>query len=155
MEKIDRPLLTDPAVPPTDEIIAAGLGDANAAFIKFVAKLGTFGISLMDWRYYYDGKAWLSKGEYRWTTPRGTQKMRPLFWLSIWEGFFQVGFFFSESVRTELLGLELSQAAKELVQNAKPMGKTMRFLPLAFRIADAAQLNDVYIVAQFKNAIGK
>jgi len=46
--------------------------------------------------------------------------------------------------------LSISQAAKELIENAKPMGKTMRFLPLAFDIENEAQLSDVYAIAEFR-----
>jgi len=104
----------------------------------------------MDWRYYNDGKAWLSKGEYKWTTARGTDKVKPIFWMSIWEGFFKTAFFFSTDVRDELLFLPLSDDANEVIKNAKPMGKTARFIPIVFGIKNDTQLNDVYMVAQFR-----
>ena len=146
----DNQLLRDPNVQPTAEVIAQGLGKANDAFVKFADGLKKYGITLMDWRYYNDGKSWLSKGEYKWTTARGTNKVKPIFWLSIWDGFFKVGFYFGYDVQQDLLNLPISNEAKELIKNAKPMGKTMRFMPVVFDITSNKQLKDVYAIAEFR-----
>jgi len=146
----EQQLLRDPDIQPTSEIIAEGLGEANKAYIKFIKDLESYGISLMDWRFYNDGKAWLSKGEYKWTTPRGANKVKPIFWLSIWSGFFRVSFFFSASVQDELQDLPISQDAKDLIMNAKPMGKTMRVIPVVIDVKNDEQLSDVYEIAQFR-----
>jgi len=146
----EHQLLRDPDIEPTSELIAEGLGAAYEAYSVFVDELGEYGITLMDWRFYNDGKAWLSKGEYKWTTPRGANKVKPIFWLSIWEGFFRIAFFFSTSVLEELLDLPVSHETKEIIKNAKPMGKTMRFLPVTMDIKDNQQLCDIYVIAQFR-----
>ena len=146
----EHQLLRDPETEPTSELIAEGLDAAYETYSVFVDELGEYGITLMDWRFYNDGKAWLSKGEYKWTTPRGANKVKPIFWLSIWEGFFRIAFFFSTSVLEELLDLPVSDKTKELISNAKPMGKTMRFLPVTMDIYDSQQLSDVYVIAQFR-----
>jgi len=147
---MEQQLLRDPEIAPTAEVVADGLGAANGAYVKFVEGLKRHDVSLMDWRYYNDGKAWLTKGEYKWTTPRGTNKVKPIFWLSIWEGFFRVTFFFASDVRGELLGLPLSQGAKKVIRDAKPMGKTMRFVPVVFDVKANKQLSDVYVLAEFR-----
>jgi hypothetical protein len=151
-EKADRlQLLRDPGIEPTSEIIAAGLGAAYEPYMKFVQELADrYGITLMDWRFYNDGKAWLSKGEYKWTTARGANKVKPIFWLSIWEGFFKVSFFFSAGVRDELQSLPISEETKEIIKNAQPMGKTARFIPLVMDIDNDRQLSDVYAIAEFR-----
>ena len=151
-EHADRQqLLRDPNTEPTAEIIAAGLGAAYGAYAKFVKDLGDrYGITLMEWRFYNDGKAWLSKGEYKWTTARGANKVKPIFWLSIWEGFFKVSFFFSTSVQDELQGLPISEETKAIIKNAQPMGKTARFIPLVMDIDSERQLSDVYAIAEFR-----
>ena len=77
-------------------------------------------------------------------------KVKPIFWLSIWSGFFKIGFYFGGEVREELLKLPISAAAKELIANAKPMGKTARFMPVVFDVKDAAQLNDVFAIAEYR-----
>ena len=146
----NRQLLRDPGVEPTGEVIAEGLGAANSAYTKFIEGLKDYGITLIDWRYYNDGKAWLSKGEYKWITPRGANKVKPIFWLSIWNGFFKVAFFFGFDIQKELLELPISQNAKEIIKNANPMGKTMRFMPVVLDITNEAQLNDIYVLAEFR-----
>ena len=146
----EQQLLRDPSVEPTSEIIAEGLGAVYKTYSKFIIGIESYGITLMDWRFYNDGKAWLSKGEYKWTTPRGTKKVRPIFWLSIWEGFFRIAFFFSTSVHNELQDLPINAETKELIKNAKPMGKTMRFIPVVMDIKTDRHLSDVYTIAQFR-----
>lgn len=143
-------LLRDANIEPTVGIIAEGLGATNTVYVKFIEELKEYNISLMDWRYYNDGKAWLSKGEYKWTTARGTNKVKPVFWLSIWEGFFKVSFFFSEKIRTELLSLPISTDAKEIIKNTEATGKTMKSISIIFDITDKYQLNDVYVLAEFR-----
>lgn len=143
-------LLRNPDIEPTPEIIADGLGASNRVYATFVEKLKEYDVSLMDWRYYNDGKVWLSKGEYKWTTARGTNKVKPLFWMSIWKGFFKISFFFSTSMREELLTLPISEEAREIIKSAKAMGKTMRFIPVIFDVCDNQQLNDLYWLMQFR-----
>ena len=143
-------LLRDPDIQPTDAIIAAGLGGASGTFNKFVDELREIGITLMDWRYYNDGKAWLSKGEYKWTTPRGANKVVPIFWLSIWEGFFRVVFFFGYAMKEELLSLPISPQAKEIISNTAPMGKKVLSLPVVLEISSDDQLADVYELAELR-----
>jgi len=143
-------LLRDPNIEPTPAVIASGLGSANTAYLEFIDGLKPYGITLMDWRYYNDGKSWLSKGEYKWTTPRGANKVQPIFWLSIWDGFFKTAFFFASSSQPELLELPLSPAAKQTIQDAQPMGKTKRFLPVVFDIKNKTQLQDIYILAEYR-----
>ncbi|MFT3985488.1 MAG: DUF3788 family protein [Lachnospiraceae bacterium] len=143
-------LLRDANIKPTAEIIADGLGTTNSTYIEFLEELKKYSISLMDWRYYNDGKAWLSKGEYKWTTIRGTNKIKPIFWLSIWEGFFKVSFFFSAKIRIKLLSLPISTNAKEIIKNTEATGKTLKSISIIFDINDVCQLNDVYVLAEFR-----
>lgn len=143
-------LLRDPNVNPSNEIIADGLGVANNTYIKFIDVLEHNDITLMDWRYYNDGKAWLSKGEYKWTTTRGTNKVKPIFWLSIWEGFFKVSFFFNEKTRNELLDLPISKEVKEMIRSIEPHGNKMPFLSVIFDVSNDKQLDDILVLSQFR-----
>lgn len=143
-------LLRDVNEIPTSESIANGLGTAYDVYIKFLENLQQIEISLMDWRFYNDGKAWLTKGEYKWITKRGTHKVKPIFWLSIWESFFKISFFFSDKIRDELLALPITKETKEVIKKAKTMGKTFQYLPIIFDVSDEHQLNDLCILSNFR-----
>lgn len=67
-----------------------------------------------------------------------------------WEGFFKVSFFFSANMGEELQNLPISQETKDLIKNAKPMGKTMRFMPVVIDIKTDGQLSDVYTLMEFR-----
>jgi len=146
----EQQLLRNPEIRPTSEIIAEGLGETYKTYAIFIKELERYDITLMDWRFYNDGKAWLSKGEYKWTTPRGANKVKPIFWLSVWSGFFKVSFFFGSDIQGELLKLPISQNAKDLICEAKSMGKTMRFIPIVFDISNEVQLSDIYTLSEFR-----
>ncbi|TDW13227.1 uncharacterized protein DUF3788 [Breznakia blatticola] len=150
MEKVIQQLLRDPNIKPTDELIADGLGEANNAYKKFIDDLKEQSVFLMDWRFYNDGKAWLSKGEYKWITKRGTNKVKPIFWLSIWEGLFKVSFFFAEKTRDDLMRLPLSEDTKSLIKNTKPHGKSMQYLSVVFEVGNDTVLNDIYTLVKFR-----
>ncbi len=147
---MSQQLLRNADIEPTTEIITEGLGTSNSIYMKFVEKLEEYGVSLMDWRFYNDGKSWLSKGEYKWTTARGTNKVKPLFWLSIWEGFFKVSFNFKLETREELLKLPTSNEAKEIITNAEVNGKAMKFIPVVFDVNNDNQLDDIFVIMNFR-----
>lgn len=143
-------LLRDATIEPTSEVIAKGLEKANSSYINFIEELKKISILLMDWRYYNDGKAWLSKGEYKWITTRGTNKVKPIFWLSIWEGFFKVSFLFSSDRREELMSLPISEEAKKIIEQAEIKGNKMKSLPIIFDITNERQIKDVIVLAEFR-----
>ena len=143
-------LLRDSNIVPNKDVIKQCLNASNDTYIKFIEELKNIDISLMEWRYYNDGKSWLSKGEYKWTTSRGTNKVKPIFWLSIWNGFFKLSFYFSNGMQEELLKIPLSKETKYLINDSNPMGKTMRFIPIVLEINDDRQLKDVVLLANYK-----
>jgi len=150
MNSDQQQLLRNPEIVPTNQIIADCLDESYPTFVKLVEDLKLYGITLMDWRFYNDGKAWLSKGEHHWTTTRGTKKVKPIFWLSIWSGFFKLSFFFSYAITDQLLQLPVSLKTKEVIKNAKPLGKSMRFMPIVLDISNETQLNDILLLSEFK-----
>lgn len=146
----EQQVLRDPNIPPTGEVIAAGLGTANRVYTKFLEELKKYDISLMEWRYYNDGKAWLSKGEYKWTTSRGTNKAKPIFWISIWRGFFKVSFLFNEKTRDELLSLSISEKTKKMIKSIKPNGNKIKSLSVVFNVDNVNQFNDIFQLSKFR-----
>ena len=143
-------LFRDSEIEPTSELLAEGLGVAYRAYTKFNEEVINHDIEV-DWRFYNDGKAWLGKGLYKWTTSRGTQKEITAFWLSIWEDFFRVSFFVPEKYRDEVLSLSLSDEAKQMIEEAKQMGK-LKFFPLVFDLKTSRQFKDLYTLIDFKKA---
>lgn len=144
-------LLRDPNIAPTGGIIADGLGASNSAYIRFTEELQRHGISI-GWRYYNDGKAWLGKGLYQWTSSRGTQKETNLFWLSIWDGFFRVSLFIPEKAREDARLLPLGDAVREMIDKAAQMGK-LKFFPLVFDLRSDQLFADMFTLIQFKKTL--
>ena len=147
----EKQLLRDVNLEPTGEIIAAGLGPAQDAYAEFSEKLKNHDIEL-NWRYYNDGKAWLGKGLYKWTTQRGTQKETTAFWLSVWEGFFKVSIFIPEKCRSEVLSISLSGEVKRMIEDARQMGK-LKFFPLVFDVYSNELFDEIFALIDFRKAL--
>ena len=144
-------LLRDPATEPTPNIIAGALGSAGSAYMKFTELVKSHAIQV-DWRYYNDGKAWLGKSLYKWTTSRGTPKEMTVFWLSIWDEFFKVGFMFPEKKREEVLNLPLSPETIRMIEAAEQLGK-MKIFPISFDLCSDEQFDDIFTLIEFKKTI--
>ena len=144
-------LLRDVNIGPTREIVADGLGLANAAYTGFVKEFEDHDVQL-EWHYYNDGKAWLGKGLYKWSTIRGTQKEITVFWLSIWDDFFKVTIYIPEKNRQEALNLPLNDEIIKIIKESKPMGK-LKFFPLIFDLRSDDLFSEVFTVIDFKKAL--
>jgi hypothetical protein len=144
-------LLRDEATAPTGVVIADALGLAYTAYSAFCDKLAYHGIDL-GWRYYNDGKSWLGKGLYKWTTSRGTEKETTAFWLSVWEGLFKVTFYIPEKHRADALNLPLCDDTKRMIDEAKQMGK-LKFFPVTFDISSDDMFGDVLALADFRKLL--
>jgi hypothetical protein len=84
---MQRPSLNDPDEFPSDPVLARQLGRAKPAWDAFTASLAANDPPLSPgWRYYNDGKTWLCKV---------TLKAKTVFWVSAWDRFFQVSFYFT------------------------------------------------------------
>ena len=147
----EQQLLRDPGIEPTSDVIAEGLGAANKAYAKFIEGLNKYDVSA-EWRYYNDGKAWLGKGLYKWTTARGTKKEMATFWLSVWDGFFRVSIFIPEKARADAFSLTLDDEVKNMIENSKQMGK-LKFFPLVFDLRSAELFEDIYALIDFRKTI--
>ena len=143
----EEQLLRDPSTEPTDAIIAKGLGASNKAYVRFTEGLKEHNIQV-DWRYYNDGKSWLGKALYKWTTARGTEKEMTAFWLSIWDGFFKVSLFVPYKIREDVLNLPVSNKVKEMINNAEQMGK-LKFFPLIFDLRSDELFEEIYTLVDF------
>ena len=147
----EKQSLRDINIEPTSEVISIELGVANDAYIEFLEKLKAHDIEL-NWRYYNDGKAWLGKGQYKWTTIRGTPKETTAFWLSIWEGFFKVTVYVPEKYRLEALNLSIGDGMKGMIKEAKQMGK-LKFFPLVFDLYSNKMFDELFAIIDFRKTL--
>lgn len=132
-------LLRDPATEPTAPVLENVLGGALYPVYTEFLGVTTNELGLEpQWRYYNDGKAWLCKV---------VQKKKTVCWLSIWDGFFKAGFYYTEKTAPGIFGLPISEAIKEEFRNAKPVGK---LIPLILDIDHKNQLPDFRAIAEYK-----
>jgi hypothetical protein len=94
--------------------------------------------TVSTWRYYNDGKSWLLKTEYR---------KKTLFWLSVWQGYFKVSFYFTEKNVQDIISLKIDQHVTENFLNCKPVGK---LLPLVFIVKEKEQIKDIPAIVNYK-----
>ncbi|GAE84743.1 DUF3788 family protein [Bacteroides reticulotermitis] len=133
-------LLRDPEVFPSEEILSKELDvRVYSTLASFTSTITSpeYGLET-EWRYYNDGKAWLCKV---------THKKKTILWLSIWEGFFKVSFYFTEKHLEAIDTLEISETIKQAFMQTKPIG---RLIPMIFDITDNEQLQDLLTVVRFK-----
>jgi len=132
-------LLREQEIYPTEEVLQSVLGEVYAVWTELEKQVTQGELSLtFDWNYYRDGKSWLCKV---------CHKKKTVFWLSVWEGFFQAGFFFLERHLEGIAALDISEQIKENFYQVKPIGK---LLPMGIKISKQEQLADVLRIVKFK-----
>jgi hypothetical protein len=151
MDKHDKLQLRDREVIPTNEILKETLGSSYIAYEVFQEALPNFDIE-QDWQWYTPHKAWFAKGQYFWTTPRGAKKEKNLYWLHVYEGFFCVAVWFKEKNRNELLSADVNEQTKQIIRDAKLMGKLPTF-PVVFDITTVELFSDIYTLLDCKKKL--
>ncbi|MDR0232437.1 MAG: DUF3788 domain-containing protein [Dysgonamonadaceae bacterium] len=133
---METQLLRKQEIFPSKEVLKDVLGDVYAVFETLETQVTQDEFALtFDWHYYNDGKSWLCKV---------CHKKKTVFWLSVWDGFFQTGFFFLER---HLEGI----AALEIDENSFVMEKNVgKFIPLIFRIKSEKQILGLLKMVEFK-----
>jgi hypothetical protein len=127
---------------PSDKVLKDALGDVYKVLESF---LGTITneewVLSFEWRYYNDGKAWLGKAQH---------KKKTVLWLSVWEGFFKVSFFFTEKHLEAIAALDISETVKNKFASEEP---TRRLLPMVIEVNNENQLKDLLTVVRFKKSL--
>jgi hypothetical protein len=143
-------LLREQEIYPSEEVLRNVLGQVYDVLAELEtcltvetdntsASLSTSYPSLrIDWNYYNDGKSWLCKV---------CHKKKTVFWLSVWEGYFQTGFFFLERHLEGIAALDISEQIKGDFCRMKHIGK---LIPMVIKINKQEQLADVLKVVKFK-----
>ena len=136
-------LLRNPEIFPSNEVLKDTLGEAIykvlASFVSTITN-EEYGLTV-EWRFYNDGKAWLSKVVY---------KKKTILWLSVWEGFFKVSFYFTEKHLESIAALDIAETIKDNFAKAKSSG---RLLPMIIDVNNQAQIEDLLTIIRFKKSL--
>lgn len=152
--KYEELRLREPEIQPTDEVLAKVLGDSYGAYKTFCKELADLELEQV-WQFYpcVGTKAWMARGVFKWTTPRGAKKEKNLYWLSVWEKYIKISVWFKGSNRAEVLKLNISNKTKNVIAGAKIMGEKMNTFPVEFEVTTAEQLADIYELIQCKKRL--
>jgi len=137
---METQLLRDPDRFPSPDVLKDVLGNKiYSIFESFMNAITSSAYGLTyDWNYYKDGKSWLCKV---------CHKKKTIFWLSVWEGYFRTGFFFTPKHLEAIAASDIAENIKEDFFKTAPVG---RFLQMAININDKEQLPGVLRVVAFK-----
>jgi hypothetical protein len=130
----EKPLLNQPEIFPTSEVLKEVLGKSYTVFEELSALLINEDL-VLNWRYYNDGKAWLCKV---------SNKNKTVFWLSVWNGHFKTSFFFLERHLEGIAALGIDDTHFTI---EKACGKMIPFL---FSISKSEQLPDLLKMVEYK-----
>ena len=138
----EKPILKDPDQFPTEEVIYSCIGKRKAAL--WMAFFDTLNEQHPDftqeWRYYKDGKNWLMKV---------TRKSKTIFWLSVWEKAFKIGFYFSDKAEAFINDSSIPEALKKEFRDGKRYGK-IRGLSIDFSTKKDIEYAEALIAIRLK-----
>lgn len=136
---MEKPLLNDPDLYPEKDILSHALGNTYPVFQSLLTTITGEPLMLQPaWRYYKDGMAWLCKV---------THKNKTVFWLSVWDGFFKITFYFTEKTGSGINDLGIDQKLLKNFQKSEPIGK---LIPLSIAVSREDQIGDVLKIAVHK-----
>lgn len=134
--------LTDPAVSPSKKVLEHALGKAYPAYEELINMVTGNNYELTPlWHYYNDGKAWLCKVQF---------KKKTVFWLSVWDKYFKMAFYFTEKNSKGIFELSIDESIKKSFSEHKLTGK---LLPLVLAITKKAQLKDALKIIEYKKSL--
>lgn len=140
---MENQLLRDSDTFPSDEVIEKALGKSYPAYKEFIATVTSPAYGLNpEWNYYKDGKAWLCKVVY---------KKKTVCWLSVWDGFFKVSFFFTEKTYPGVAALDIDKMLRDdFVRNKTNIGK---LIPLLINVSQSEQLDNIMKIILYKRSL--
>lgn len=145
-------LLRTPYPEPTEEVLKEALGNTYSIYCQFVEGLSLEDIRL-NWKFYKDGHAWLGKGIYGWTGPRGGKKETTVCWLSIWDGFFKVTVYVPDREKQNMMNLPIQENLRKEIAETRKLGEKLKFFPVVFEVYTKETLEDLSEVLSFKKAV--
>lgn len=101
---MDKPILSNPDVYPTEEVISFSLGRTMAAYKSMMEFNHTHHPDFVErWKYYNDGKSWLFNV---------SRKKKTLFWLSILKGSFRTTFYMGPKAEDSIVRSSIPEDLK-------------------------------------------
>lgn len=138
---MEKPLLNNVDVFPTQEVLLEILGNTHPVYEKLIDIVQNEYQLSPEWNYYKDGKAWLCKVIF---------KKKTVFWLSVWDKYFRVTFYFTEKNVEAISNLAIDEQIKSKFTQNEPIGK---LLPLTLEIYKEEQLKDLLKIIEYKKAL--
>jgi len=135
----EKPALGNPEEFPDENVLRNILGENYVLFEQLMDSAGHDSLNLEpEWKYYKDGHSWLCKVQ---------KKKKTVFWLSVFNGYFKVAFYFSAKLCEGIMDLEIDEAIKKQFEDASMIGKVK---PLVIDMDHQQKLQDVLLVAGYK-----
>lgn len=135
----EKPLLTDPRVSPSPAILKSVLGASYDIYKRLMDTISEQPFHVVyEWKYYHDGKAWLCKA---------TFKNKTVFWLSAWNGYFKISFYFTARNAEDIAGLPISKKNRDAFIRSVPIGK---LIPLVLVVKDEKHTIDAVELIRYK-----
>lgn len=139
---METQLLREQGVLPEKEVLESALTGSYPVFEELMDIItGTEYGLVPEWNYYKDGKAWLCKVCY---------KKKTVFWLSVWDGYFKTGFYFTEKNGMGITGLDIEESLKEGFSRSKPIGK---LIPLTVNVNKKEQIKNILGIIEYKKSL--
>ena len=132
-------LLRIEEVTPTEKVLEEALGkDIFEVYLILMQIIESEFQLEIQWRFYKDGKAWLCKV---------IDKKKTISWLSIWDSFIKISFYFTEKTRWGIYDLQINNQIKDKFKKVEAIGK---LIPLILDIEKEEELADLAEIIKYK-----
>ncbi|OFZ09570.1 MAG: hypothetical protein A2465_04990 [Bacteroidetes bacterium RIFOXYC2_FULL_39_11] len=141
---METQLLREQEIIPNDENLLGVIPELFPLYRNFTSLINNDMHCLKaEWNYYKDGKSWLCKV---------TFKKKTVFWLSLWNNYLKVGFYFTEAT---IKGIDQLEIAKEIKESIKDVKMVDKLAPLILNISKDEQLDDLSRIIEYKKSVMK
>jgi hypothetical protein len=136
----EKPLLNDPKEFPDDGVLSKYLGKNKVLWDAMTGEWSSdFPSASLEWKYYKDGGTWLGKL---------VEKKKTVCWISVWDKFFKISFYFAEKNDNDIKILKIDQRLKDSYLSNKPIGKLK---PLIVAVKTKKTLKSIYELIKYKS----
>jgi hypothetical protein len=112
---MEEKVLTDQNQFPTENVIFSHIGNSKIYWHLIFQHIQTAHPDFSEqWKYYNDGKSWLLKV---------TKKAKTIFWVSVFQNSFKVGFYFGDKAEPAIMESSISEKLKKQFKEGKRFGK--------------------------------